>query len=246
MAGDASARVPPAAVPPPARARWRVAPRPPGSAVGRGCRVSHQLAASRTSRADAGVASVATAATVSGAAGRAATPGPAAAAGDASTRTAGASPLHRRHTGCRLLARRAAATPVDRETAASAGCRPAARAGAADDRPGVRRRRRRPGELADRWQPAVSPAVALAAPRWCAAELPGPGAAGGSRAVRRRRCSAAEPAVADVLARFDADRPRLRHRLLGWAQDGHDSMQRVCRLAASGVYIGAGAAAAGA
>jgi len=55
---------------------------------------------------------------------------------------------------------------------------------------------------------------------------------------------AAEPAVADVLARFDADRPRLRHRLLGWAQDGHDSMQRVCRLAASGVYTGAGAAGA--
>src|SRR5664280_1392644 len=188
MAGDASARVLPAAVPPSARARWRVAPRPAGSAVGRGCRVSHQLAASRTSRAHAGVASVATA-------------GPAAAAGDASTRTAGASPLHRRHTGCRLLARRAAATPVDRETAATAGCRPAARAGAADDRPGVRRRRRRPGELADRWQPAVSPAVALAAPRWRATELPGPGAAGGSRAVRRRTCSAAEWTAAVLLRR---------------------------------------------
>ena len=59
-----------------------------------------------------------------------------------------------------------------------------------------------------------------------------------------RALLAAEPAVADVLARFDADRPRLRHRLLGWAQDGHDSMQRVCRLAASGVYTGAGAAGA--
>src|SRR5664280_1757636 len=84
MAGDASARVLPAAVPPPARGRWRVAPPPPGSAVGRGCRVSHQLAASRTSRADASVASVATAAAASGAAGRAATPGHAA-AGDAGT-----------------------------------------------------------------------------------------------------------------------------------------------------------------
>src|SRR5450759_4161392 len=75
MAGDASARVLPAAVPPPARARWRVAPPPPGSAVGRGCRVSHQLAASPTSRADARVASVAPPPAARGAAGRAATPG---------------------------------------------------------------------------------------------------------------------------------------------------------------------------
>jgi uncharacterized protein YwqG len=47
-------------------------------------------------------------------------------------------------------------------------------------------------------------------------------------------------AVDEVLARWHAERTSGGHRLLGWPHDGHDEMQRVCQLAASGRYAGAG------